>query len=223
MKVQVVENVLRANDELAAINRGDFERAGVFVVDLIGAPGSGKTALIEATLKAMPDVRFGVIAGDLATQRDADRMAKFTNHVVQINTGKTCHLEASHVRQAMAGLSLDAIDLLFIENVGNLICPVGFDLGQHCKVGVFNVCGGDDKAAKHPYIVRESSAIVLTQVDLMPHVNFRQQVFLDDVKTLNPSAPVFALSPITGTGLESWLKWLETARAGVRRGEGRKL
>lgn len=223
MKVQVVENVLRANDELAAINRADFERAGVFVVDLIGAPGSGKTALIEATLRAMPGVRFGVIAGDLATQRDADRMATLTNHVVQINTGKTCHLEASHVRQALGALTLDAIDLLFIENVGNLICPVGFDLGQHCKVGVFNACGGDDKAAKHPYIVRESSAIVLTQIDLLPHVNFRRQVFLDDVKTLNASAPVFALSPITGEGLSSWLGWLENARQESRRGQDRKM
>jgi len=223
MKVQVVENVLRANDELAAINRADFERAGVFVVDLIGAPGSGKTALIEATLKAMPGVRIGVIAGDLATQRDADRMAKFTNHVVQINTGKTCHLEASHVRQAMSGLALGAIDLLFIENVGNLICPVGFDLGQHCKVGVFNACGGDDKAAKHPYIVRESSAIVLTQIDLLPHVNFRQQVFMDDVKALNGSAPVFPLSPTTGDGLEAWLKWLESAGLGARQARGRQM
>lgn len=218
MKVQVVENVLRANDELAAINRADFEHAGVFVVDLIGAPGSGKTALIEATLRARPGVKFGVIAGDLATQRDADRMARFTPHVVQINTGKTCHLEAGHVRQAMSALPLSDLDVLFIENVGNLICPVGFDLGQHCKVGVFNVCGGDDKAAKHPYIVRESAVIVLTQIDLLGHVNFREQVFHDDVTTLNPRASILALSPTRGDGMDGWLQWLEeTGRGRSRR------
>jgi hydrogenase nickel incorporation protein HypB len=216
MKVQVIENVLRANDELAAINRERFEAAGVFVVDLIGAPGSGKTALIEATLPRWKRGRVGIIAADLATQRDADRVARYSGDVVQINTGKTCHLEANHVHNAMGSLDLPALDLLFIENVGNLICPVGFDLGQHAKVGVFNVCGGDDKAAKHPYIVREAAVIVLTQTDLAPYVNFRREVFLADVEALHPGLEVIELSTTAGTNVDRWITWLEHRQQAAR-------
>jgi hydrogenase nickel incorporation protein HypB len=213
MNIRVVENVLRANDELAALNRQRFNDAGVLVIDVIGAPGSGKTALIESTLARMPDVRFGVIAGDLATQRDADRVSRYTPNVVQINTGKGCHLEAQHVCQAVEHLDLSAIDVLFIENVGNLICPVGFDLGQHVKVGVFNVAGGDDKAAKHPYIVREAAAIVLTQIDLAPLLNFRADVFDRDVASLNPAVPLLKLCPTKGDGMAAWTQWIAARRA----------
>jgi hydrogenase nickel incorporation protein HypB len=144
-----VENVLKVNDEIAAANRELLRAGGVVPIDIIGAPGCGKTALIEAALRRRPDLRAGVICGDLATQRDADRIARFGPQVVQINTAKTCHREAHHVQRALRQLDLAAIDVLFIENVGNLICPVGFDLGQDAKVGVFSVTGGDDKAAKH--------------------------------------------------------------------------
>ena len=176
MQVQVVENVLKMNDEVAAMNRRTLHDAGIVSVDLIGAPGCGKTALLEATLKRLAgELRMAVIVGDMATQRDADRMAKFCDQVVQINTGKGCHLEAHHVRQAIGRLDLAKIDLLFIENVGNLICPVGFDLGQDAKVGVFSVSGGDDKAAKHPFIIVESSVLLLTKTDLLPHIPFDMQ------------------------------------------------
>jgi hydrogenase nickel incorporation protein HypB len=209
MKIKLVENVLKVNDELAAMNRRMLHDAGIFTVDLIGAPGCGKTALLEATIQAMRGRwRIGVIAGDLATQRDAERMARWGSDVVQINTGKGCHLEANHVRQAIDSLDLKALDLLFIENVGNLICPVGFDLGQDAKVGMFCVAGGDDKAAKHPYLVYESSLLILNKIDLLPHVPFRRDIFMEDVNRLNPRAELIELSAATGEAMERWTQWL---------------
>jgi hydrogenase nickel incorporation protein HypB len=213
MYVQVVENILKLNDEMAAMNRRKLREAGVFSLDLIGAPGCGKTALIEATLQHLsPELRVGVIVGDLTTQRDADRMAKFTDHVVQINTGKGCHLEAHHVMQGMSRLDIEHLDLLFIENVGNLICPVGFDLGQDVKVGMFCTTGGDDKAAKHPYIVCESSLLLLNKIDLLYHVPFDLPLFRQDVHRLNPDVTMLELSAITGDGLEAWLNWINAQR-----------
>jgi hydrogenase nickel incorporation protein HypB len=200
---------MKLNDELAALNRERFREAGVFVVDMLGAPGCGKTALIEATIQRLsPGTRIGVIVGDLATSRDAQRMARFTKHVVQVNTGKTCHLEANHVHQALKSIDLDRLDLLFIENVGNLICPVGFDLGQDLKVGIFSTTGGDDKAAKHPYIVCESSLLVLNKVDLLPYVPFDLKLFRDDVLRLKPAARLIAMSATTGSGMDAWIEWL---------------
>ncbi|MEI8197311.1 MAG: hydrogenase nickel incorporation protein HypB, partial [Phycisphaerae bacterium] len=150
MKVEVIENVLKLNDEIAALNRQALQAHGIRALDLIGAPGCGKTALLEYTLRALKgQLRIAVIVGDLATQRDADRLAPWTDQVVQVNTGQGCHLDANQVRQALQRLDLAAVDLLVIENVGNLICPVGFDLGQDVKVGMFSIAEGDDKPAKH--------------------------------------------------------------------------
>jgi hydrogenase nickel incorporation protein HypB len=208
-RISVIENVTKLNDEVAEMNRDDFRRAGVFVVDVLGAPGCGKTALIERTIQSLaPGTRVGVIVGDLATQRDADRIARHTEQVVQVNTGKTCHLEANHVRRALAKIDLSRLDLLFIENVGNLICPVGFDLGQDAMVGMFSVSGGDDKAAKHPYLVCESSLLILNGIDLSPYVPFDLAGFRDDVQRLKPDARLLELSAKTGEGLEQWIGWL---------------
>ena len=207
--VSIIENVTKLNDDVAAMNREDFRRAGVFVVDLLGAPGCGKTALIERTIQSLaPGTRVGVIVGDLATQRDADRIARHTEQVVQVNTGRTCHLEANHVRRALEKIDLSRLDLLFIENVGNLICPVGFDLGQDAKVGMFSVSGGDDKAAKHPYLVCESSLLILNGIDLLPYIPFDLAGFGDDVQRLKPDARLLELSAKTGEGLERWIGWL---------------
>jgi hydrogenase nickel incorporation protein HypB len=208
MKVAVVENVLKLNDELAAVNRRTLREAGVFTIDLIGAPGCGKTTLLETTLQRLSDLHVGVLCGDLATQRDADRINRYSDHVVQINTGKGCHLESHHVRHALEHLDLSQLDLLFIENVGNLICPVGFDLGQDVKVGVFCVTGGDDKAAKHPYIVAEADLLLLTKVDLLPFVPFDLELFRRDVKRLNPKVELLEISPISGVGMDAWCDWL---------------
>jgi hydrogenase nickel incorporation protein HypB len=210
MRVSVVKNVLKLNDEIAELNRRQFRDAGVFVIDVLGAPGCGKTALIERAIQdlAASGIRSGVIVGDLATQRDADRIARFTNQVVQVNTGRTCHLEANHVRRALDTIDLTQLDLLFIENVGNLICPVGFDLGQDLKVGVFSVTGGDDKAAKHPYLVCESSLLLLNKIDLLPHVRFDLALFEQDIRQLKPDADLLPVSAQTGEGVGEWVAWL---------------
>ena len=214
MKVSVIENVLKLNDEIAAMNRKVLKQAGIFVLDLIGAPGCGKTALCEATIqKLQPALRVPVIVGDLATQRDADRMARWCEQVVQINTGKGCHLEANHVHEALGRLDLSRIDVLFIENVGNLICPVGFDLGQDVKVGMFSVSEGDDKPAKHPYLVKEASVILLTKTDLLPHVPFNSEVFHADIRRLNDTAPVISISVTQNKGMDAWLAWLGQMRS----------
>lgn len=208
MQVPVVENVLKLNDEIAALNRQALQGAGVFSLDLIGAPGCGKTALLEATLRKLKgELRIAVIVGDLTTSRDGDRLARWCSQVVQINTSKGCHLEAHQVRQAMGRLDLTTLDLLIIENVGNLICPVGFDLGQDLKVGMFSVSEGDDKPAKHPYLVHEAALVLLNKTDLLPYVPFNVEQFKADVQRLNPRVPLLQVSAVREE-LAPWLDWL---------------
>lgn len=210
MQVKVIENVLKLNDEVAMLNRSTLRDAGVFTVDLIGGPGCGKTSLLEVTLRELAGtMRIGVIAGDLATTRDADRLAKWSQQVVQINTGKGCHLDANQVRQAIAQLDVNELDLLIVENVGNLICPVGFDLGQDVKVGMFSLAEGDDKAAKHPYIVAQSSVLLLNKMDLLEHVPFNLNSFRNDVRSLNPDVQLLEISVMRGD-MSPWLNWLTT-------------
>ena len=221
MKVPIVENVLKLNDEMAAMNRQALRDAGIFTVNVIGAPGCGKTALIQSTLAACRDdgTRFGVVVGDLATDRDAMRLANGCDHVVQINTGKGCHLDANQVRKAMGNIDLDAIDVLIVENVGNLICPVGFDLGQDVTVGVFCIAEGDDKAAKHPYLVQEADVLVLNKIDLLPYVPFDLDKFRADVERLHADATLIEVS-VTNDTIDPWLTWLRdqiaAATAGAR-------
>jgi hydrogenase nickel incorporation protein HypB len=147
--------------------------------------------------------------GDLATRRDGDRLARWCDRVIQISTGEGCHLEASQVRDALGRLDLEGVDLLFIENVGNLICPVGFDLGQTAKVGLFSLTEGDDKAAKHPYLVAAADLLLLNKIDLAPHVRFDRAGFEADVRLLNPTVPILDVSAETGAGLDAWLDWLD--------------
>ena len=209
-RVPLAERVLEANDEVAAGNRAELERRGIFSIDLIGAPGSGKTALLEATLRALQGRRRpAVLVGDLATRRDGDRLARWCDKVIQISTGQGCHLEANQVRDALAQIELDTVDLLFIENVGNLICPVGFDLGQASKVGIFSLTEGDDKAAKHPYLVEAADLILLNKIDLLPYLSFDRPTFQADVRLLNPRGPILDVSATTGEGLDAWIAWLE--------------
>jgi len=220
VRLPVVERILDANDEIADATRGELARRGVFAIDLIGAPGSGKTALLEATLRAVAVAGAGrrhpaVLVGDLATRRDGDRLARWCDRVVQISTGEGCHLEAGQVRDALAQLDLDGVDLLFIENVGNLICPVGFDLGQTAKVGLFSLTEGDDKAAKHPYLVTAADLILLNKVDLAPYLAFNREGFVADVRQLNPSVPILEVSAITGEGMAAWVEWIERGAAGA--------
>ena len=210
VRLPVAERILSINDEVAAQTRRELARRRIFAIDVIGAPGSGKTALLEATLRAMAGRhRPAVLVGDLATRRDGDRLARWCDRVVQISTGQGCHLEAGQVRDALGNLDLEGVDVLFVENVGNLICPVGFDLGQNAKVGLFSLTEGDDKAAKHPYLVAEANLILLNKIDLAPHLTFDRAGFGADVRLLNPTVPILEVSATTGQGLDEWLAWLD--------------
>jgi hydrogenase nickel incorporation protein HypB len=209
IRVPLDERVLEVNDEIAAVTRGELLRRGIRAIDLIGAPGSGKTALLEATLRAIQGrARPAVLVGDLTTRRDGDRLARWCDQVVQISTGQGCHLEAHQVRDALGQIRLDDVDLLFVENVGNLICPVGFDLGQAATVGLFSLTEGDDKAAKHPYLVQTADLLLLNKIDLQPYLTFDRIGFEADVRLLNETVPILGLSAITGEGLDTWLDWL---------------
>lgn len=206
--IPVVENVLKLNDEVALLNRDRFRQAGVFVVNLIGAPGSGKTTLLGATLARLHNqLNAGVIVGDPATSRDGQRLGQYCDQVVQVNTGHGCHLDANQVRQALAQLNLDELELLIIENVGNLICPVGFDLGQHTKVGLFSVSEGDDKAAKHPHLVLTADLLLLNKMDLLPHVEFNIERFCEDISHLRSDVELLKHSVKNGD-IDPWINWL---------------
>jgi hydrogenase nickel incorporation protein HypB len=214
LRLPMVERVLEANDEIAAMTRDELARRGIFAIDLIGAPGSGKTALLEATLQLLKGRRRpAVLVGDLATRRDGDRLARWCDRVVQISTGEGCHLEATQVRDALRQVDLEGVDLLFIENVGNLICPVGFDLGQTAKVGMFSLTEGDDKAAKHPYLVTAADLLLLNKIDLAPHLSFDRVGFEADVRLLNPRVPMLEVSATSGQGLDGWIAWIDRASA----------
>ncbi|MFG0283123.1 MAG: hydrogenase nickel incorporation protein HypB [Phycisphaerales bacterium JB039] len=218
MDIPVVENVLKLNDEIASENRQRLAEAGVACVNLIGSPGCGKTALLERTLPALAqDLAVGLLAGDIATTRDAQRLAKHCPHVTQINTGGSCHLDANQVKQGMRQLPIDELDLLIIENVGNLICPVSFDLGQRATIGMFSVPEGEDKPAKHPRIVLEADLLLLGKMDLLEHVPFDREVFLRDLRSLREDVPLIELSAMTGAGLDRWIAWLTGMCAAAER------
>jgi hydrogenase nickel incorporation protein HypB len=214
VRVEISERVLELNDDVAAANRARLAERGIFAVDIIGAPGSGKTAILEATLRALKGSHTpAVLVGDLTTRRDGDRLARWCDRVVQISTGQGCHLEAAQIRGALDTVDLAGVDILFIENVGNLICPVGFDLGQAAKVGIFSTTEGDDKPGKHPYLVNEADLLLLNKLDLLPYVSFDRSAFDADVRLLNPIVPILGLSATTGEGLEAWVAWLERGAA----------
>ena len=208
-RVEVVANLLSANDRLAAANRACLDEAGLFTINVLASPGAGKTTLIERTVRALaPDLRLAVIDGDLATTLDADRAAAAGAQAVQINTGGECHLDAGMVRDGLAQLPLAALDLLIIENVGNLVCPAQFKLGAHRTVLVASVPEGDDKPYKYPASYHGVDALVLNKIDLLPYVPFRSEYFWRGAQALNPAAARFELSCQTGAGLETWLAWL---------------
>jgi hydrogenase nickel incorporation protein HypB len=212
--VEVLQGLLAENDHQAAHNRQHFDSHGVLAVNLMSSPGSGKTCLLEATIRALgDDLRIGVVEGDLETENDAQRIRAHGVPAVQISTGTACHLDAHMVHRALHEIDLDQLDVLFIENVGNLVCPASFDLGQHANVTLLSVTEGDDKPAKYPVIFRTADRVLITKADLLP--------FLDDfsparattaIRALANSAPVYQLSAKTGDGLSSWLDWLRERR-----------
>jgi len=207
--IRLEEDILAANDVVAAENRELLRQKGVYTINLISSPGSGKTTLLVETLKAMQGkLRCAVIEGDQQTSNDADRIAQTGVPVVQINTIGNCHLDAPLVRKALAQLPLDEIDLLFIENVGNLVCPAGYDLGEHEKVVVMSVTEGEDKPIKYPLAFHLATVMVLTKVDLLPYLKFDKDLCIEMAHRIHPRLPVIETSCYTKEGLADWVDWL---------------
>ncbi len=208
--IPIVENILNANDRLAEENRTRIDSAGVFSINIIASPGSGKTSLIEKTLPLLKGkLRVATVDGDIATSIDADRAAAAgAGAAIQINTGGDCHLDAVMLRGALEQLDLTQFDLLIVENVGNLVCPANFKLGTHKTVLVASIPEGDDKPYKYPGTYRGVDALVINKVDLLPYVEFRMDYFERGVQVLNPGVTTFPLSCRTGKGLDAWVDWL---------------
>lgn len=211
MKVHVVQKVMRANDEHAETVRKRLREAGVIAVNIMSAPGSGKTSLIEAALAHRPgESAIGVIEGDPETSLDAERIAPFGVPVVQIQTSGGCHLEAHLILRALDNFDLPKIRLLIIENVGNLVCPVEFDLGETYRVAVVSVPEGHDKPMKYPNLFRRADAVVLNKIDLIPYVNFDKARFEDSLEKLNPNLSHFETSCTSHAGVNQWAEWLRS-------------
>ncbi|MBN2474648.1 MAG: hydrogenase nickel incorporation protein HypB [Pirellulales bacterium] len=209
MKIVAAKKILKANDQLAEENRQKLTAAGVFCVNVVGSPGAGKTTLLEALFAALDGrLRPAVIEGDIAGSIDAERIEKLGVPVVQINTQGACHLDASMIAAAAEDLDYSAIDLLLIENVGNLVCTAGFDLGEHLRIIVLSTTEGDDKAAKYPAIFQGSHALVITKADLLPHTNFDTRRIAADMKRLAPKAETFQVAALTGEGIAPAAEWL---------------
>jgi hydrogenase nickel incorporation protein HypB len=212
-KVKIVEDALDANNTIARANRDDFERAGVKAVNLMSAPGAGKTTLLERVLaEGLGDLRVGVLEGDVQGSLDADRLAALHVPVTQLNTGAgfggECHLDANMVRSAIPSLPLEEIDLLVIENVGNLVCPAEFRVGEDARAMVASVAEGEDKPLKYPLMFRACELVVVNKVDLLPYVDFSLERFLRNLSQVNPAARQMAMSARTGEGVERFRDWL---------------
>lgn len=207
--VSVVEDILSANDQLAAANRAQLDEAGVFAINVMASPGAGKTSLIMRTVEALKkELGIGAVDGDIATTIDADRIAALGVPAVQINTGGNCHLDAPMLQSALLQLPLTALDLLIIENVGNLVCPASFKLGVHRNVLIASVPEGDDKPYKYPVMYRGVDCLVLNKMDVLAAFDFDVDYFRRGVEALNPGLAFFPLSCKTGEGLDEWLTWL---------------
>jgi hydrogenase nickel incorporation protein HypB len=214
VKVSIVEGILSANDQLAAQNRQLLDQYGICALNIMASPGSGKTSLILRTIDALHGrLRIGVIEGDIASTVDADRVATTSVPVVQINTGGQCHLNAPMAQRALAQLPLADLDLIIIENVGNLICPVDFKLGEDLNVMIASAPEGDDKPYKYPGIFLAVDAVVINKVDLLPYVHFDVSAFRKLVTGMNPDVSVFEVSCETGQGIEEWAEWVAKQRA----------
>jgi hydrogenase nickel incorporation protein HypB len=209
MKIEVIENVLKYNKDQADKNRKLFKDSKLLVLNLLSSPGAGKTSLVLETIKRLKGKKnIGVIEGDISSTYDAEKIGKLTDNVIQINTGGSCHLNASMIEQAVSKLKIKSLDLLIIENVGNLICPSGFDLGEDYKIVMSSVSEGDDKPVKYPPVFIKSNLIILNKMDLMEVSDFNQDFFENKVRELNSDSEIIKLSCKTGFGLEKWISWV---------------
>lgn len=212
MKIMLGKDVLSDDERAALINRNNFKRTKTLVINLMSSPGAGKTTLLEKTIKAISsEFRIGVIEGDLATEMDADRIRALGAQAIQINTHGGCHLDARMIAKVLPQFNLEEIDILFIENVGNLVCPSGYDLGQTHKVSILSLPEGNDKIPKYPVMFRRTELVILNKIDLLPYLCFDVDQAINDLKGINPSANLIKLSAQTGEGFNEWLNWLRSA------------
>jgi hydrogenase nickel incorporation protein HypB len=208
--ITVMEDILGANEEQAQKNLSRLNKHGILTVNIMSSPGAGKTSLLLQTIKRFkPKIRIAVIEGDVASKVDADKVNEQGAEVIQINIPGGCHLDASMTEKALDNLPLETIDLLIIENVGNLICPAEFYLGEHKKVMILSAPEGDDKPLKYPLMFTEADVVLINKIDLLPYLDFNTDVFIKNVSGLNPKATIFPISCKTGKGLEVWFSWLE--------------
>jgi hydrogenase nickel incorporation protein HypB len=210
-RVEVRQSVLKENDRVAAELRDEFARHRILCLNLISSPGAGKTSILEGTLDALRSSRWraAVLTGDIQTERDAERLRRYGFPARQITTGGTCHLDAAMVKRALADLALDALDVLFVENVGNLVCPASYDLGERAKVVVLSVAEGDDKPLKYPGIFHRAQLMVLHKIDLLPHTPFSREAAVADARRVNPAIEVVETSCLGEPGLGAWLRWVD--------------
>jgi hydrogenase nickel incorporation protein HypB len=210
-KIPVDTDIMGANEQIAAENRDFFDAHGLYVVNLMSAPGAGKTSILEATLRHIKDkYRIGVIEGDLVTSLDADRIAAMGVPSYQITTGSVCHLDAKMVHTSLHGFDVTKFNLLFIENVGNLVCPAEFSLGEDLKVMVFSTVEGAEKPKKYPLMFHEADAVILNKIDLLPYAGVSFEELVENVEDVNPNAPIFPVSCRTGEGIATWVEWLRS-------------
>lgn len=209
MEIKIGTGILDVNQATAERNREIFDRQGIVAVNVMGSPGAGKTTVLEKTIDMLRDrLRLAVIEGDIYTSKDAQRIEKHGIPVHQINTGGACHLDSRMVEKSLAHFDLSAIDLMIIENVGNLVCPVEFNLGEHYKIAVLSITEGDDKPLKYPLIFKESVAVVLNKTDLLDFTDVNMDNMQQDIISINPGIRIFPVSARTGAGIEAWVDWL---------------
>lgn len=208
-KITIVKNILDANDRIAEENRKLFGNAKIYVLNLMSSPGAGKTSLVEKTIETLQSrYKIGVIEGDIQGSSDAERIARLGTPVVQINTGGACHIDGNMVREALPGLDINKLDLLIVENVGNLVCPAEFKIGENVKVMVLSTPEGSDKPAKYPLMFQQSEAMIINKIDLLPYVDFDIAKAKKDALTLNRNLKIFEVSCKTSAGLKDWFDWL---------------
>ena len=209
MEIKVLKDILDANEQIAERNRRLLDSSNVFAVNLMSSPGAGKTSLVLQTIKGLEGkVRIGVIEGDVSSSLDAEAIGKEGVPVLQINTGGECHLDANMISSALSNLPLPDIDLLLIENVGNLICPAEFNLGEHKKVVISSIPEGDDKPFKYPLMFLKADAVLINKMDLLPYLKFDTEAFSKAIKGINANLGIFQVSCTTGQGIEQWVSWL---------------
>jgi len=212
-RVPLERKVLSENDRIAAQLRSRFQEYGILCLNFVSSPGSGKTSLLERTLEIVPrPEQVAVLTGDIQTENDANRLKRFHSRVKQITTGGTCHLDARMIEKHLADWNLDDLDLLLIENVGNLVCPSSYDLGEEAKVVVLSVTEGEDKPLKYPSIFFKSDLLVLNKIDLLPYVPFDMNVAAENARKVHPRMEIVNVSCVTGNGLQEWMTWLEQRR-----------